>query len=91
MTPVRFICIISGLEGRKGCFAFIPLKSRRDSEAEAAAITNETTFVSNATWINLTAIIDNYRRVDSQNRFIIQVEKRGGVSEDMAKEVIYIG
>lgn len=78
------------LGGSEGCFAFIPVKSRRDSPEEAAAITYETTFVSNGTWINLTTIIENYRDQDSQKRFFVKIEKRENVTEDAPKTVIFI-
>jgi hypothetical protein len=78
------------LGGSEGCFAFIPEKSKRASQEEAAAITYETTFVSNGTWIDLTTMIENYRDQDSQKRFIVKIEKRGNMVEDSPKPVIFI-
>ncbi len=49
------------LGGSEDCFAFILEKSKRASPEDAAAVTYETTFVSNGIWINLTTIIDNHR------------------------------
>ena len=78
------------LGGSEGCFAFIPVKSKRSTPEEAAAITYETSFVSNRTWIDLTTIIDNYRDHDSQRRFIVKIEKRGNMCEDTPKTIIFI-
>jgi hypothetical protein len=78
------------LGGSEGCFAFIPEKSKRATPEEAAAITYETTFVSNGTWINLTTIIENYRDLDSQKRFMVKLEKRESMADDSAKTVIFI-
>lgn len=78
------------LGGSEGCFGFIPEKSLRKSFFEASQITEKEAFISNATWINWTTMIEQYRDLDPQKRFVINIEKRNNVIREDTKEILEI-
>ncbi|MEP9323051.1 hypothetical protein PPMP20_07915 [Paraburkholderia phymatum] len=78
------------LGGSEGCFAFIPKESVSKTENDAAKVAANTEFYSNKKWVSVTDSIDAHRKLDSKNRFFVELAKRSSFSRDSCVEIIKI-